>query len=136
MARRFRRPLPGQTPAKGARRVYRPLKTMAKMSKADVDAVVRQEGDGLPCRPSGSCSQRARRAMGGNRGPSTGWLAGKSFTLRYDNAPAMEYRVDDAENLNWRKEGDSGWTKARYQAWESTPGVDLVWPPAGRRAES
>jgi hypothetical protein len=109
----------GQTPAKGARRVYRPLLTMAKMSKADVDAAVAKRATAFaPATGPGA-------QMGGNRGPNTGWLAGKTFTLRYDNAPAMEYRFDDAETLNWRKEGDSGWTKARYQAWESTPGVIL-----------
>ncbi len=110
----------GQTPAKGARRVYRPLRTMAKMSKADVDAAVAKRASAFPAATTGPGAQ-----MGGNRGPSTGWLAGKTFTLRYDHAPAMEYRFDDAETLNWRKEGDSGWTKARYQAWESTPGVIL-----------
>jgi hypothetical protein len=110
----------GQTPAKGARRVYRPLRTMAKMSKADVDAAVAKRASAFPAATTGPGAQ-----MGANRGPSTGWLAGKSFTLRYDNAPAMEYRFDDAETLHWRKEGDSSWTKARYQAWESMPGVIL-----------
>ena len=110
----------GQTPAKGARRVYRPLRTMAKMSKADVDAAVAKRASAFPAATAGPGAQ-----MGGNRGPNTSWLAGKSLTLRYDNAPAMEYRFDDAETLNWRKEGDSGWIKARYQAWESMPGVIL-----------
>jgi hypothetical protein len=109
----------GQTPAKGARRVYRPLKTMAKMTKAEVDAACAKKTTAFAA-PSGPGA-----LMGANRGPSTGWLAGKTLTLRYDNAPAMEYRFDDAETLNWRKEGDSTWTKARYQAWESMPGVIL-----------
>jgi len=115
----------GQTPAKGARRVYRPLKTMAKMSKADVDAAVAKRATAFPAAPPGVVPNGPGAQMGANRGPSTGWLSGKSFTLRYDTAPAMEYRVDDAENLNWRKQGDSGWTRARYQAWESAPGVIL-----------
>jgi hypothetical protein len=37
----------------------------------------------------------------------------------------MEYRFDDAETLQWRKEGQSNWTKARYQGFESMPGVIL-----------
>jgi MoaF N-terminal domain/MoaF C-terminal domain len=110
---------PGQTAAKGARRVYRPLKTMAKMTKADVDAACAKKTTAF-APPSGPGA-----LMGANRGLSTGWLAGKTLTLRYDNAPAMEYRFDDAEALNWRKEGDRTWTKARYQAWESMPGVIL-----------
>jgi MoaF N-terminal domain/MoaF C-terminal domain len=109
----------GQTPAKGARRVYRPLKTMAKMTPAEVDAACAKKTTAFaPATGPGAL-------MGGNRGPNTAWLAGKTLMLRYDHAPAMEYRFDDAENLNWRKEGDSGWTKARYQAWESAPGVIL-----------
>ncbi len=62
--------------------------------------------------------------MAGNGGPPTDWLAGKTLTLRYDDGPVMDYRFDDAETLNWRKDG-GGWTKARYQAWESVPGVIL-----------
>jgi hypothetical protein len=108
----------GQTPAKGARRVYRPFLTLPKMSKAEVDATCAKKTTAFPARTTGPGA-----GMGGNLGPSTGWLAGKTFTLRYDNAPAMEYRVDDAETLNWRKEGDANWTKARYQGWESMPGV-------------
>jgi MoaF N-terminal domain/MoaF C-terminal domain len=109
----------GQTAAKGARRVYRPLKTMAKMTKTEVDAACAKKTTAF-APPSGPGA-----LMGANRGPSTGWLAAKTLTLRYDNAPAMEYHFDDAETLNWRKEGDTTWTKARYQAWESMPGVIL-----------
>jgi len=108
----------GQTPAKGARRVYRPYLTLPKMSKAEVDATCAKKTTAFPARATGPGA-----GMGGNLGPSTDWLAGKTFVLRYDNAPAIEYRVDDAETLNWRKEGDANWTKARYQGWESMPGV-------------
>jgi hypothetical protein len=109
----------GETPAKGARRVYRPLRTMSKMSKAEVDAACAKKTTAFaPASGPGAM-------MGGNRGPSTNWLAGKTLTLRYDNAPAMEYRFDNAETLHWRKEGDSSWTEARYEAWESMPGVIL-----------
>jgi len=111
---------PGQTPAKGARRVYRPFETMAKMTKAEVDAACAKRSVAFAPRTTGPAA-----GMGGNLGPNTDWLAGKTFTLRYDAAPAMEYRIDDAENLNWRKEGDAAWTKARYQAWESAPGLIL-----------
>jgi hypothetical protein len=109
----------GETPAKGARRVYRPFKTMPKMSKAAVDAACTKKTTAF-APASGPGAQ-----MAGNLGPATGWLAGKTFTLRYDNAPAMEYHFGDAEGLQWRKEGDSNWTKARYRAWESMPGVIL-----------
>ncbi len=110
---------PGQAPAKGARRVYRPFETMPKMTKAQVDAVCAKKTAVFA--PTGGPGP----SMAGNLGPSTGSLAGKTLTLRYDNAPAMEYRFDDAETLHWRKEGQTSWTKARYQAWESMPGVIL-----------
>lgn len=116
---------PGQTAAKGARRVYRPLKTMAKMTPAQVDAVCAKHTSAFAPRAISPGAQAPAASMAGNLGPASGWLVGKSFTLRYDHAPAMEYRFDDAENLNWRKEGKSNWTKARYQAFESSPGVFL-----------
>jgi hypothetical protein len=105
----------GQPPAKGARRVYRPLQTLPKMTPAEVDAVAAKKTTAFA---PGSM-------MAGNALPSSDWLAGKSFTLRYDNAPAMEYRIDDAASLNWRRAGEGGWTKARYEAWEPAPGVML-----------
>ena len=114
----------GQAAAKGARRVYRPLKTMAKMTPAQVDAVCAKHTSAFAPRAISPGANAPVASMAGNLGPSTNWLAGKSFTLRYDHAPAMEYRFDDAENLNWRKEGRD-WTKARYQAFESSPGVIL-----------
>ncbi len=98
-------------PAKGARAVYRPLETMPKMSRAEVNAAAKKATVFAP-----------KSAMAGNAEPATDFLAGKRFTLRYDNAPAMEYRIDSADTLHWRKEG-RGWTEARYQAWESMPGV-------------
>ncbi len=100
---------------KGARRAYRPFLTMPKMSRAEVDAAVARKTTVFA---PGS-------AMAGNGAPPSGWLAGKTLTLRYDEGPVMDYRFDDAETLNWRKDGAAGWTKARYQAWESAPGVIL-----------
>ena len=116
---------PGQTPAKGARRVYRPFKTMAKMTPAQVDAVCAKHTSAFAPRAIAPGPNAPAASMAGNLGPNTHWLAGKSFTLRYDHAPAMEYRFDDAETLNWRKEGGSNWTKAPYRAFESSPGVIL-----------
>ncbi len=116
---------PGQTPAKGARRVYRPFKTMAKMTPAQVDAVCAKHTSAFAPRAIAPGPNAPAASMAGNLGPSTDWLAGKSFTLRYDHAPAMEYRFDDAEALNWRKEGGSNWTKTPYRAFESSPAVIL-----------
>jgi hypothetical protein len=110
-------PPPAGSP-KGARRVYRPLQTMPKMSKAEVDAAVAKKTTAFA---AGSAAAGAPQ-MAVNSLPTTSWLAGKAFTLRYDNGPVMDYRVDDGEALNWRKDG-GGWTKARYHCWEPAPGV-------------
>jgi hypothetical protein len=37
----------------------------------------------------------------------------------------MEYKISSPEELSWRMDGKGGWTKARYQAYEVTPGVIL-----------
>ncbi len=116
---------PGQKAPKGARRVYRPFETMPKMTRAEVDAVCAKHTSAFAPRGISPGAQTSTASMAGNLGPSTDYLAGKSFTLRYDTAPAMEYQIIDAENLNWRKAGQDNWTKARYQAYETSPGVLL-----------
>ncbi|MGH9716557.1 MAG: MoaF N-terminal domain-containing protein [Candidatus Acidiferrales bacterium] len=116
---------PGKAPVKGARRVYRPFETMPKMTKAQVDAVCAKHTSAFAPRGISPGANAPASSMAGNLGPNSSSLAGKSLTLRYDTAPAMEYRFDDAENLQWRKQGSGSWTKARYQAYESSPGVFL-----------
>ncbi len=105
-------PPPGA--GKGARRLYRPFQTLPKMTRAQVDAAVAKRTSVFA---PGSM-------MAGNGAPPTGWLAGKTMTLRYDDGPVMDYQFDDAETLRWRNPGGA-WTTTRYQAWESAPGVIL-----------
>ena len=101
---------------KGARRVYRPLQTMPKMTPAEVNAVAARSTKVFA----------GASPMAGNATPTSAWLAGKSFTLRYDDGPVMDYRVRDAGELEWRKDGKGGFTRARYQATESAPGVFIL----------
>jgi hypothetical protein len=111
-------PAPG---TKGARGIYRPIETMPKMTKAEVDAAVAQNKRVFQ-RRIGAGSGAA--GMATNGAPASDWLAGKKMTLRYDNGPAIDYRFDSADSLQWRNAGAAGaWTQARYQAWESAPGV-------------
>jgi hypothetical protein len=106
---------PPANAGKGGRRVYRPLRTMPKMTAAQVSAAVAKKTTVLtPGSP-----------MAGNGAPPSDGLAGKSATFRYDDGPVIQYRFDAADALSWRREGDSSWIKARYQAWESMPGVFL-----------
>lgn len=120
------RPGPGQTGkldpnAKGSRGVYRPLGTMPKMTKAEVAAAVKEHTRVFAPR-TGEGSGAAGMATNGL--PSVDWLSGKSFTLRYDGGPVMDYKVTSADSLQWRKDGGP-WGTARYQAYEPAPGVIL-----------
>jgi hypothetical protein len=105
---------PAQT-AKGARAVYRPMKTNPIMTRAEVDeAVAKTKTIFAP-----------NSAMAGNKGPISNFLTGKALTLRYDNGTAIEYRFDEIQKLRWRRAGagDNTWREERYESWESAPGV-------------
>ena len=106
---------------KGARRVYRPLTTMPKMSKAEVAAAVARNSRVFAPR-TGAGSGAAGMATHGT--PPIDRLAGKRFTIRYDGGPVMDYQVESADRLRWRKDGGA-WVDARYNAWEPMPGVFL-----------
>ena len=110
----------GAAPAKGARRVYRPMDTYDVLTEAET-AVAVANPSVFPARVGDGGAQ----GMAGNGLPPTDFLAGKELTLRWDNGEAFEYRFDDAETLRWRRNGSGGWTEERYQAWESAPGVIL-----------
>ena len=99
--------------AKGARAVYRPLKTNPIMTKAQVDAAVAQNRTIFA----------PDNAMAGNKGPISTFLAGKELTLRYDGGTAVQYQFPNAGTLRWRREGDSTWRDEQYESWESAPGV-------------
>ena len=104
-------PADGQPLAKGARRVYRPMRTNWQMKKDEVAALTEKSVFGPPS------------PMAGNKGPVSDYLVGKQLTLRFDNGVAAEYRFDTIDALNWRRPGDSAWQEERYEAWESAPGV-------------
>ncbi len=119
-------PIPGPKgkdgkPVKGGRGVYRPIKTMEKLTQEQVAKAVKENSAAFPVRTAtGGAAGMAMNAL-----PANDFLAGKTFTLRYDNGPVMEYKVDSADQLNWRMDGKGEWTKARYQAYEVAPGLFL-----------
>ncbi len=119
-------PVPGPKdkdgkPIKGGRRVYRPIHTEEKLTQEQVAKVVKEHSTAFPAR----VTTGGAAGMSGNALPASEFLAGKTFTLRYDNGPVMEYKVDSADELNWRKDGEGDWTKGRYQSYEVAPGLVL-----------
>ena len=119
-------PVPGPKdkdgkPIKGARRLYRPIKTMEKLTREQVDKIAKEHSTAFPAR----VTTGGAAGMSANALPASDFLAGKTFTLRYDNGPVMEYKVDSADELNWRMDGKGDWIKARYQSYEVAPGLIL-----------
>jgi hypothetical protein len=104
-------PANGAPLAKGARRVYRPMRNNWTMSKAEVAALTEKNVFG-PASP-----------MAGNKGPVSNYLVGKELTLRFDNGVAVDYQFPEVQALRWRRSGESAWHDERYEAWESAPGV-------------
>jgi len=104
-------PANGQALAKGARRVYRPMRNNWQMTKEEVAALTEKSVFGPPS------------PMAGNKGPVSDYLVGKGLTLRFDSGVAAEYRFDTIDTLHWRRPGESAWREERYEAWESAPGV-------------
>ncbi|HUN26453.1 MAG TPA: MoaF N-terminal domain-containing protein [Steroidobacteraceae bacterium] len=119
-------PIPGPKgkdgkPVKGGRRVYRPIKTMEKLTREQVAKVVEEHSTAFPARvTTGGAAGMATNALSAND-----FLTGKVFTLRYDSGPVMDYKVDSADELAWRRDGEGDWTKARYHAYEVAPGLFL-----------
>jgi hypothetical protein len=104
-------PANGAPLAKGARRVYRPMRNNWTMSKAEVGALTEKNVFGPPS------------PMAGNKSPISEFLVGKELTLRFDSGVAVDYRFPEIQALRWRQSGESAWHDERYEAWESAPGV-------------
>jgi hypothetical protein len=114
-----------QTPEKGERRVYRPLLMNPPMTEEEVNAAVQKStrifGGGIGVVPSGTAGSE----MAGNKLPSSDFLVGKEFTLRYDNGgPVYNYRFDELKKLRWRREGEGQWNEEIYEAFE--PAEELI----------
>jgi hypothetical protein len=104
-------PATGAPAAKGARRVYRPMRNDWTMTKGEVATLTEKNVFGPPS------------PMAGNKSPMSDFLVGKELTLRFDSGHAVDYRFDDIQALRWRHAGESAWHEERYESWESAPGV-------------
>jgi hypothetical protein len=103
-------------PAKGQRVVYRPARTLPRMTDEEVhqaalkSTTVFGEGGG---------TSNAPQMMAVNTLPFTDKLTGKVFTLRYDNnGPVWHYRFREKYKLSYREGSESQWHEADYRAYE------------------
>jgi len=107
---------PPPKPPKGQRITYRPARSYVNMTEEEINKVAETKTVTFTDNPNTPQAQAGM--MAGNTLPFSDLLAGKEFTLRYDNGPVYNYRVTDAYNLQWKKEGDSNWQKETYRAFE------------------
>jgi hypothetical protein len=104
------------TPEKGARRVYRPMRSGWTLTKEQVGPAIAKATNAFA----------ARTPMAGNAAPTSDYLVNKLLKVRFDNGPVVEYHFEpDAKTLHWRREGEEPWKEERYEAWEAAPGVVL-----------
>jgi hypothetical protein len=108
---------PPPKPNKGADRViYRPARNLVPISEDEINKIAETKTITFTDNPDTPQAQAGM--MSGNTLPYSDLLAGKEFTLHYDHVPAYHYKVSDAYNLEWKKEGDSKWQKETYRAFE------------------
>jgi hypothetical protein len=112
------RPQQNNPNPKGQRTAYRPARTFANMSEEAMHQAAEKNTIAFPWDPE--TPKAPMSVMSPNTPPLSNLLAGKEFTLRYDNdGPVWEYKVLDKKNLQWRNKGESQWHKETYRAFEA-----------------
>jgi hypothetical protein len=109
-----------QSPGKGQRLVYRPIRDFQYMTDEEVhEAALKSTkafGGGI----------EAIQPMSGNNMPFTDMLIGKEFILRYDNGgPVRHYQITEKYKLKYREDGETQWHEEAYRAYEADE--KLVW---------
>jgi hypothetical protein len=109
-----------QSPGKGQRLVYRPVREFEHMTDEEVHQAALEStkafGGGI------DAIQPASR----NNMPFSDMLVGKEFTLRYDNGgPVRHYKINDKYKLKYREDGENTWHEEAYRAYEADE--KLVW---------
>jgi hypothetical protein len=109
-----------QSPGKGQRLVYRPVRDFQHMTDEEVY----------------QAAMKSTKAFGGgidaiqpaskNNIPFTDMLVGKQFALRYDNGgPVRHYQITEKYKLKYREEGETRWHEEAYRAYEADE--KLIW---------
>lgn len=107
---------PGEDGRKGGRTVYRPARSFPRLTDEEVHEAAKESTTAFEDDPDNP--QEEAGMMAGNTLPYSERLVGKTFTLRYDDGPAWEYRIDEKYALQWRAEGDGTWQTETYRAFE------------------
>ncbi len=102
-----------QSPGKGQRLVYRPVRDFTYMSDEEVHQAALKNTTAFPV------GEGAASPMAGNNMPFTDMLVGKEFILRYDNGgPVRHYKITEKYKLKYMEEGESKWREEPYRAYE------------------
>ena len=111
----------GQSPGKGQRLVYRPVRDFPYMSDAEVHEAALKS-----TRAFMNQNGEPQMETTGYNLPFSDLLSGKEFTLRYDNGgPVRHYKITSKYELEYRDDGESTWHKEPYRAFEADD--QLVW---------
>ncbi len=111
-----------QAPGKGQRLVYRPVRDFQYMSDEEVHQAALKSTKAFTGGPMGAPQANAT----GNNTPFTDMLAGREFTLRYDNGgPVWQYKFTDKFKLRYKEEKETRWHEADYRAYEADE--KLAW---------
>ena len=109
-------------PEKGQRVTYRPVRDFTHMTDEEVHEAALKRTTAFVDRGTDA----PQMTSAGNMMPFSDILAGKEFTLRYDNGgPAWDYKITDKFKLKYRENGESNWREAEYRAYEGDK--DLAW---------
>jgi hypothetical protein len=104
----------GSPAPKGQRYAYRPLRDFHNVTEDEIFEAAKTTSHSFVER------EDIPQMMAGNGLPYSDLLAGKEFTLRYDNdGPVWMYKVLDKENLEWKRADESEWHKEIYRAFEA-----------------
>jgi hypothetical protein len=109
-----------QSPGKGQRLVYRPVRDFQYMTDEEVHQAA------LKSTKAFGGAVGAPQMMAGNNMPFTDMLVGREFTLRYDNGgPVRHYKITEKFKLKYKEDGDTQWHEEDYRAYEADE--KLVW---------
>ena len=110
-----------QTPGKGQRLVYRPVRDFQHMTDEEVHQAAEKRTTAF-----GGGGGDAPQIMSGNSMPFTDKLVGREFTVRSDRSgPVLHYRVKDQYKLSYRVDGETQWRETDYRCYE--PDEQLFW---------